>query len=72
MTGADEIPVGLGIAGGLAVGLWSLGEKLRAMSHDRAVARLKTEEDDHDVTRHELAEARRRIAELEAQLSRKP
>jgi hypothetical protein len=71
MSFADEIPVALGIAGGLGLGAWAAVDRLRALAHDRALQRLETEEDDHDATRRELAEARRRIAQLESQLNAK-
>jgi hypothetical protein len=71
MTFADQIPVALGIAGGLGLGAWAAVDRLRALAHDRALQRLQTEEDDHDATRRALADSKRRINELESKLGAK-
>lgn len=68
MSPADGLPIALGLAGGIAVGSWALADRLRAIAHDRVRERLQTEEDDHDVTRAALIEAKRRIVELESRI----
>jgi hypothetical protein len=71
VTAADAIPVGLGIASGLALGAWALADRLQAISHDRMKQRLVVEEDDHDLTRAELARAKKQIIDLESRLAQK-
>lgn len=72
MSAADAVPVAIGLAGGVAMGCWSLADRLRAIAHDKAQQRLESEETDHDRTRAALAEAKRRIIDLESQLAARP
>jgi hypothetical protein len=64
MTIADSVPIALGVA----ASVWAVTDRLRMIAHDVSRKRLEAEEDDHNVTRKALAEARRRIIDLESQL----
>jgi hypothetical protein len=64
MTIADGVPIALGVA----ASVWAVTDRLRMIAHDVSRKRLEAEEDDHNVTRKALAEARRRIIDLESQL----
>jgi len=67
MTIADGVPVALGVA----ASVWAVTDRLRMIAHDVSRKRLEAEEEDHNVTRRALADARRRIVDLESQLSPK-
>jgi hypothetical protein len=62
------VPIVLSILGGIVMGCWTLASRLTALGEESRKKTLADEIDDHNRTRGELAEARRRIGVMEAML----
>jgi hypothetical protein len=66
MNGAEAVPIVLSILGGIVMGCWTLASRLTALGEESRRKTLENEIADHDRTRAELADCRRRLAFLAA------
>jgi hypothetical protein len=68
MDGAEAVPVVMAILGGIVMGCWTLASRLTALGEESRKKTMIDEIEDHNRTRAELAEARRRIGVMESLL----
>jgi hypothetical protein len=68
MGSAEAVPIVLSILGGIVMGCWTLASRISAMGEEARKVTLSQEIEDHNRTRAELAEARRRIGVMEGLL----
>jgi hypothetical protein len=62
MGGAEAVPIVLSILGGIVMGCWTLANRISAMGDEARKVTLSQEIEDHNKTRAELADCRRRLA----------
>jgi hypothetical protein len=60
--GAEAVPIMLSILGGLVMGCWTLSTRITALGDEARKKTLTEEIEDHNRTRAELADCRRRLA----------
>jgi hypothetical protein len=62
VNGAEAVPIVLSILGGIIMGCWTLATRISAMGEESRKKTLADEIEDHNRTRAELADCRRRLA----------
>jgi hypothetical protein len=66
MGGAEAVPIVLSTLAGLVMGCWTLAGRISAMGDEARRKTLADEIEDHNRTRAELADCRRRLGVMEA------